>query len=126
MSQHPLLIKRESFYTRFVETVVKMPKSKGFPSGVYQTDINSFFAKLGYAEAVVIPFERRTDGLFVTDYVDACTKEFYRRIGFASATPLPYKVEDGALVVFGLICQESQDAGYHVAYSIMDRDDIPF
>lgn len=125
MLQHPLLIKRTNFFANFVETAVRMPQSKGFSNGVRQADIQGFFAELGYAEALKIPFEKRNDGLFVTQYADKDTSEFYRRLGFASAISLPYKIEDGALIVFGLICQESSEAGYHVAYSI-ERDDIPF
>lgn len=125
MIKHPLLIGRRNFLADCVETIVMIPRENGFPYEIHQLDIDCFFAELGYGEALEMPLSREENGLFVRVKPSFDAEEFYGGVGFASASPLPYKIEDGALVVLSVLCPESRKAGYREAESV-ERDDIPF
>ncbi len=125
MLKHPLLIKRKNFLEDFIETIVMIPRDNGFPREIYQLDIDCFFAELGYAEAVSMPLRAQEDGLYVYIHPNSESMKCYEEAGFACPSPLPFKIEDGALVVLGCLSAESEKAGYAGAESI-ERDDIPF
>lgn len=125
MIKHPLLIKHKNFLANFIEKIVRIPRENGFPSEIHQLDIDCFFADLGYAEAVSMPLRRREDGLFVYIHPDWEVMKFYKDAGFACPSPLPFKIENGALIVSGCLSSESKIAGWAEAISI-ERDDIPF
>lgn len=126
MIKHPLLIKQKNFIEDRIETIVQIPRENGFNRGIHQLDIDCFFADLGYAEALPVPIIRNDEeGLVV--YINGYKEivESYKEFGFMSPDPLPYKIEDGALIVLDCLSFECKKAGYAEALSV-DRDEIPF
>lgn len=123
--KHPLLIKHKNSLNDFMETRVEIPRENGFPYGIHQSDIDCFFAELGYAEAMPMPLRMTKEGLLVYVNPSYGAENFYKEVGFATPSLLPYKVKNGGLVVLSCLSYECMQAGYAQAESV-ERDDVPF
>ena len=106
---------------------VRIPSSSAFTTEISQADVDNFFASLGYADALPLPYCRENDGLFVIlNPSNPLGGNLYRDGGFETAQRIPYLVLADNTIQVDRVCEEAAKAGYGEAVCIIKDDSIPF
>ena len=106
---------------------VCIPSSNAFTTRISQSDVDNFFASLGYVDALPLPYCREKDGLFVVlNPSNPLGGNLYREAGFETAQKIPYLVLADNTIQVDRVCEEAVKAGYGEAVCIISGDNIHF
>ncbi len=127
---NPLLLKVSEKFEQDRTTYVHTPWYSSFNSKCSQQDVDNFFAELGYAEAIPLPYEYKEDGLYVSFFRLLAVKvlfdkgSIYENAGFFEAIDLPYEVTSEGLFVSSKLTTSAKNAGYDFAEILQKENNL--